>query len=94
MVRDSASNVSYAPQIELQMGHGWAQAVTALDHGVPIGLSTDVATTAPFDQFTEMRAEVAGIVDRVGSITPGKMADLVIIVEAQAGWLPAKAATA
>ncbi len=56
MVRDSGSNVSYAPQIELQMGHGWAQAVTALDYGVPIGLSSDVATTAPSDQFTQMRA--------------------------------------
>ena len=31
MVRDSGANVSYAPQIELQMGHGWAQAVTALE---------------------------------------------------------------
>ena len=47
MVRDSGSNVSYAPQIELQMGHGWAQAVKAIDYGVPIGLSSDVATTAP-----------------------------------------------
>jgi 5-methylthioadenosine/S-adenosylhomocysteine deaminase len=56
MVRDSGSNVSYAPQIELQMGHGWAQAVKAIDYGVPIGLSSDVATTAPSDQFTQMRA--------------------------------------
>ena len=56
MVRDSGGNVSYAPQIELQMGHGWAQAVTALDYGVPIGLSSDVATTAPSDQFTQMRS--------------------------------------
>jgi cytosine/adenosine deaminase-related metal-dependent hydrolase len=38
------------------MGHGWAQAVTALDYGVPIGLSSDVATTAPSDQFTQMRS--------------------------------------
>jgi len=56
MVRDSGSNVSYAPQIELQMGHGWAQAVTAQDYGVPIGLSSDVATTASSDQFTQMHA--------------------------------------
>ncbi len=121
MVRDSGSNVSYAPQIELQMGHGWAQAVTARDYGVPIGLSSDVATTASSDQFTQMHAifaserarryeiawdenlewdqpesklitsrdvlamatiggaQVAGIADRTGSITPGKKADLVII---------------
>ncbi len=56
MVRDSGGNISLAPQIELQMGHGWAPAVTALDYGVPIGLSTDVATTASSDMFTQMHA--------------------------------------
>jgi 5-methylthioadenosine/S-adenosylhomocysteine deaminase len=56
MVRDSGSNVSFAPQVELQMGHGWAEAVTALEYGVPIGLSSDVATTASADQFTQMHA--------------------------------------
>ena len=30
LVRDSGGNVSFAPQIEVQMGHGWAPAVTAL----------------------------------------------------------------
>jgi len=121
MVRDSGSNVSYAPQIEQQMGHGWAQAVKAIDYGVPIGLSSDVATTASSDQFTQMHAifasersrrfevawdenlewdapesklitarqvlematiggaQVAGIADRTGSLTPGKQADVVII---------------
>jgi cytosine/adenosine deaminase-related metal-dependent hydrolase len=121
MVRDSGSNVSYAPQIELQMGHGWAQAVKAIDYGIPIGLSSDVATTASSDQFTQMHAifasersrrfevawdenlewnepesklitarqvlamatiggaQVAGIADRTGSLTPGKQADIVII---------------
>jgi 5-methylthioadenosine/S-adenosylhomocysteine deaminase len=56
MVRDSGGNVSLAPQIELQMGHGWAPAVTAMKHGIPYGLSSDVATTAPSDQFTQMHA--------------------------------------
>jgi cytosine/adenosine deaminase-related metal-dependent hydrolase len=121
MVRDSGSNVSYAPQIELQMGHGWAQAVKAIDYGVPIGLSSDVETTASSDTFTQMHAicasersrrfevawdenlewnepesklitarqvlamatiggaQVAGIADRTGSLTPGKQADVVII---------------
>ena len=37
--RDSGGNVSFAPQIEIQMGHGWAPAVTAPEYGVPIGLS-------------------------------------------------------
>jgi cytosine/adenosine deaminase-related metal-dependent hydrolase len=121
LVRDSGGNVSFAPQIELQMGHGWAPGVTALEHGVPVGLSSDVATTASSDQFTQMHAifaserarkhqeawdanldgleaspglitarqvlswgtiggaEVAGLADRVGSLTPGKKADVVII---------------
>ncbi|MGH2382102.1 MAG: amidohydrolase family protein [Candidatus Limnocylindria bacterium] len=121
LVRDSGGTVSFAPQIEIQMGHGWAPAVTAAEHGVPIGLSSDVATTASADQFTQMHAilgsergrkhqeawdagldgleaspglitardvlrwatlggaEVAGLADRTGSITPGKRADLVII---------------
>jgi cytosine/adenosine deaminase-related metal-dependent hydrolase len=117
MVADSGGNVSLAPQIELQMGHGWAPALTASKLGIPVGLSSDVATTAPSDQFTQMRAifasergrrngiawdtdtdatelitcrqvlewatldgaRVAGVVDRTGSITPGKKADLVII---------------
>lgn len=121
LVRDSGGNVSFAPQIEIQMGHGWAPAVTALEYGVPIGLSSDVATTASADQFTQMHAifgsergrkhqeawdadldgleaspglitarqvlewatlggaQVAGIADRTGSLTPGKQADVVII---------------
>jgi 5-methylthioadenosine/S-adenosylhomocysteine deaminase len=121
LVRDSGGNVSFAPQIEIQMGHGWAPAVTAFELGIPIGLSSDVATTASADQFTQMHAlfgsergrrhqaawdddldgleaspglitsrqvlrwatlggaEVAGIADRTGSITPGKKADIVII---------------
>ena len=38
------------------MGHGWAPAVKALEYGLPIGLSSDVATTASTDQFTQMHA--------------------------------------
>jgi 5-methylthioadenosine/S-adenosylhomocysteine deaminase len=56
LARDSGGNVSFAPQIEIQMGHGWAPAVSAVAHNVPIGLSSDVATTAPSDQFTQMRS--------------------------------------
>ena len=56
MVQDSGGNVSLAPQIELQMGHGWAPAATASKLGIPVGLSSDVATTASSDQFTQMHA--------------------------------------
>jgi len=121
LAADSGGNVSFAPQIEIQMGHGWAPGWTATQYGLPIGLSSDVATTAPADQFTQMRsilgsergrkhlqawdedldgnvpspdlitsrqvlewatiggAQVAGIADRTGSLTPGKKADIVII---------------
>ena len=121
LVRDSGGNVSFSPQVEIQMGHGWAPATTALEYDVPIGLSSDVATTTSADQFTQMHAilgsergrkhqeawdadldgltpspglidsrqvlswatiggaEVAGIADRTGSLTPGKKADIVII---------------
>jgi 5-methylthioadenosine/S-adenosylhomocysteine deaminase len=56
LVRESGGNVSFAPQIEIQMGHGWAPAVTATAYDIPIGLSSDVATTASSDQFTQMHA--------------------------------------
>jgi 5-methylthioadenosine/S-adenosylhomocysteine deaminase len=56
MVADSGGNVSLAPQIEMQMGHGWAPAQTAEKLGIPVGLSSDVATTASSDQFTQMHA--------------------------------------
>jgi cytosine/adenosine deaminase-related metal-dependent hydrolase len=56
LVRDSGGNVSLAPQIEVQMGHGWAPAQKAESLGIPVGLSSDVATTASADQFTQMHA--------------------------------------
>ncbi|HKO32862.1 MAG TPA: amidohydrolase family protein [Candidatus Limnocylindria bacterium] len=56
LVASSGGNVSLAPQIELQMGHGWAPAQVASKHGIPVGLSSDVATTASADQFTQMHA--------------------------------------
>jgi cytosine/adenosine deaminase-related metal-dependent hydrolase len=56
LVRDSGGNVSLAPQIEIQMGHGWAPAQKAESLGIPVGLSSDVATTSSADQFTQMHA--------------------------------------
>jgi cytosine/adenosine deaminase-related metal-dependent hydrolase len=38
------------------MGHGWAPAQTAEKLAIPVGLSSDVATTASSDQFTQMHA--------------------------------------
>jgi cytosine/adenosine deaminase-related metal-dependent hydrolase len=56
LVRDSGGNVSLAPQIEVQMGHGWAPAQKAESLGIPVGLSSDVATTSSADQFTQMHS--------------------------------------
>lgn len=59
LVKDSGGNVSMAPQIEHQMGHGWAPGQQAERLGIPVGLSSDVATTASSDQFTQMHAVFA-----------------------------------
>jgi 5-methylthioadenosine/S-adenosylhomocysteine deaminase len=56
MVADSGGRISFAPQVELQMGHGWSQAVKALSYGLRPGLSVDVVTTTAGDLFTQMRA--------------------------------------
>lgn len=59
LVKDSGGNVSLSPQIEHQMGHGWAPGQKADGLGIPVGLSSDVATTASADQFTQMHAILA-----------------------------------
>src|SRR5512142_335749 len=56
MVADSGGRISFAPQVELSMGHGWAPAVMALSYGLRPGLSIDVVTTSPGSLFTEMHA--------------------------------------
>jgi 5-methylthioadenosine/S-adenosylhomocysteine deaminase len=56
LVADSGGTVSIAPQIELQMGHGWPPVKKALEHGRRPSLSIDVVTTAPGDMFTQIRA--------------------------------------
>ncbi len=56
MVADSGGRISFAPQVELSMGHGWAPGVKALSYGLRPGLSIDVVTTSPGSLFTEMHA--------------------------------------
>jgi 5-methylthioadenosine/S-adenosylhomocysteine deaminase len=56
MVADSGGRISFAPQVELSMGHGWAPAVKSLSYGLRPGLSIDVVTTSPGDLFVEMHA--------------------------------------
>ena len=45
-----------APQVEVQMGHGWPPVLKALRMGLRPSLSIDVVTTVPGDMFTQMRA--------------------------------------
>jgi 5-methylthioadenosine/S-adenosylhomocysteine deaminase len=56
LVADSGGTISIAPQVEVQMGHGWPPVVKALDYGLRPSLSIDVVTTVPGDMFTEIRA--------------------------------------
>jgi 5-methylthioadenosine/S-adenosylhomocysteine deaminase len=56
MVAESGGTVSIAPQVELQMGHGWPPVMKSIEHGLRPSLSIDVVTTVPGDMFTQMRA--------------------------------------
>lgn len=56
MVADSGGTVSIAPQVELQMGHGWPPVMKAIEYGLRPSFSIDVVTTVPGDMFTQIRA--------------------------------------
>lgn len=56
LVKDSGGTISLAPQVEVQMGHGWPPVLKAMEYGLRPGLSIDVVTTVPGDMFTQMRA--------------------------------------
>jgi 5-methylthioadenosine/S-adenosylhomocysteine deaminase len=59
LVAKSKGTVSIAPQVEMQMGHGWPPVMKARSHGLRPSLSIDVVTTVPGDMFTEMRCAFA-----------------------------------
>jgi cytosine/adenosine deaminase-related metal-dependent hydrolase len=56
LVADTGGTISVAPQVELQMGHGWPPVMKAIEYGLRPSLSIDVVTTVPGDMFTQMRA--------------------------------------
>jgi 5-methylthioadenosine/S-adenosylhomocysteine deaminase len=56
LVADSGGTISIAPQVEVQMGHGWPPVMKAIEHGLRPSLSIDVVTTVPGDMFTQMRS--------------------------------------
>jgi 5-methylthioadenosine/S-adenosylhomocysteine deaminase len=59
LVAKSKGTVSVAPQVEMQMGHGWPPVAKARSYGLRPSLSIDVVTTVPGDMFTEMRCAFA-----------------------------------
>lgn len=59
LVADSGGKVSIAPQVEMQMGHGWPPVAKAIEYHLRPSLSIDVVTTVPGDMFTEMRCAFA-----------------------------------
>jgi len=59
LVKDSGGTISVAPQIEMQMGHGWPPLLRARHLGLRPSLSIDAVTSVPGDMFTEMRAAFA-----------------------------------
>ena len=67
LVADSGGTISIAPQIELQMGHGWPPVRKALEYGRRPSLSIDVVTTAPGDMFTQIRSAFAAERARVNA---------------------------
>ena len=56
LVADSGGTISVAPQVEVQMGHGWPPVMKALGYGLRPSLSIDVVTTVPGDMFTQIRS--------------------------------------
>jgi len=59
LVAKSKGTISIAPQVEMQMGHGWPPVAKARSYGLRPSLSIDVVTTVPGDMFTEMRCAFA-----------------------------------
>jgi 5-methylthioadenosine/S-adenosylhomocysteine deaminase len=59
LVKDSGGTISIAPQVELQMGHGWPPTLKSIELDLRPSLSIDVVTTVPGDMFTQMRAAFA-----------------------------------
>jgi 5-methylthioadenosine/S-adenosylhomocysteine deaminase len=55
-VQETGGTISIAPQIELQMGHGWPPVNKAYQFELRPSLSIDVVTTGPGDIFSQMRA--------------------------------------
>lgn len=116
MIADSGGSASIAPDIEMQMGHGWPATGRLTSVGIRPGLSIDTCVSNGGHLWGTMRvtlatqraidnsepgasdrpsvsltsrdvlsfatvdgAAVCGLADRVGSLTPGKQADVLLV---------------
>jgi 5-methylthioadenosine/S-adenosylhomocysteine deaminase len=68
LVADSGGTISIAPQVEVQMGHGWPPVMKAIEYGLRPSLSIDVVTTVPGDMFTQIRSAFGTERARVNAI--------------------------
>lgn len=68
LVADTGGTISIAPQVEVQMGHGWPPVLKAMQYGLRPSLSIDVVTTVPGDMFTQMRAAFGSERARVNAV--------------------------
>jgi cytosine/adenosine deaminase-related metal-dependent hydrolase len=68
LVADTGGTISLAPQVEVQMGHGWPPVVKALEYGLRPSLSVDVVTTVPGDMFTQIRSAFGAERARVNAV--------------------------
>jgi 5-methylthioadenosine/S-adenosylhomocysteine deaminase len=68
-VKDTGGMISVAPQVELQMGHGWPPVNKARQFGLRPSLSIDVVTTVPGDMFTQIRAAFGAERARINALT-------------------------
>jgi 5-methylthioadenosine/S-adenosylhomocysteine deaminase len=59
MIADSGGSASVAPDIELQMGHGWPATGRLLDVGIRPSISIDVCTATAGHMFGAMRSALS-----------------------------------
>jgi 5-methylthioadenosine/S-adenosylhomocysteine deaminase len=116
LIADSGGMASIAPDIEMQMGHGWPATGRLMAVGIRPSLSIDTCVSNGGHMFGTMRvalatqraidnsepgasdrpavsltsqdvlsfatvdgARVCGLAERVGSLTPGKQADILLV---------------
>jgi 5-methylthioadenosine/S-adenosylhomocysteine deaminase len=124
-IADSGGTASIAPDIEMQMGHGWPATGRLMQHGIRPSLSIDTCVSNGGHMFGTMRATLATqraidnqvpgasdrpsvtltshdvlsfatiegarachLADKVGSLRPGKQADIVVLDATDLGLTP------